>query len=96
MATIVATNMQGFGQKTITKTTLGASDTFVFDVSKNQLLILDNVTGGSLTPLLVGDAAAVIGVSGFGDVDASTVGSFGRIPTIPPIFCDYFCNVAEN
>lgn len=72
MAIIIASDMKGSGQKAITETTLGASDTFVFNPETNPILIFDNITAGALTPLLVGDAAAPIGVPGFGNVDAST------------------------
>jgi len=72
MAVITASDVSGSGQKVVTETTLGASDTFVFNPSKNPILILNNGTGGALTPLLVGDEAVSIGVPGFGNVDAST------------------------
>lgn len=72
MALIPATNMQGPDQVTVIETTLGASDTLVFNTDKNPLLILNNGTGGALTPLIVGDASGTVGAPGFGNLDAST------------------------
>lgn len=71
MSVITATNAQGPGQHTISETTLGASDTLVFNPDKNPLLILNNGTAGALTPLIVGADSGTIGVPGFGNVDAS-------------------------
>lgn len=70
MAAITATNMQGLGKKTITRTTLGASDTFAYNSSKNPILILDNITVGALTPTIDGSAApSALQIAGVGTVD---------------------------
>ncbi|MFW1676451.1 hypothetical protein ACFVYJ_01535 [Pontibacter sp. JAM-7] len=78
MATITATDMSS-GQATVTKTTLGASDTFTYDSTKRPVLILDNVTGGALTVTIDGDGASTVSVSGVGAVDISGGYSTGSI-----------------
>ena len=80
MATITATDMTGSGERTATITTLGASDTFTYTKNKNQVLILNNVTAGALTPNFDGDGATTYPVTGVGDVDLTagyTTGSIG-------------------
>jgi len=79
MAVIAPTNMQGPDQVTVVETTLGASDTLVFNPDKNPVLILNNGTGGALTPLIVGDASGTVGAPGFGNLDASTGHQFASI-----------------
>jgi hypothetical protein len=70
MAAITATTV-GDGDTVMTVTTLGASDTFVFDSQKGPLLILDNVTGGALTVTIDGDGGTTVDVDGIGAVDVS-------------------------
>ena len=79
MATIVATSMQGTGARSITRTTLGASDTFTFDQGKNQILELDNVTAGPLTVTIDGAGGTTVPVAGVGAVDVSGGYSTGVI-----------------
>lgn len=70
MAVIAKTTVQGSGELEMTVTTLGASDTFVYTEGKNATLILDNVSGGPLTPNIDGDAAsATYGCPGVEDKD---------------------------
>lgn len=71
MAVITATDMTGTGDRAVTVTTLGASDTLTFSASKEPVLVLNNVTGGPLTPNLLGDAATTVTCSGVGSVDVS-------------------------
>jgi len=71
MAVIAQTLMTGFGSRALTVTTLGSSDTLVYKEDAGQLLILDNVTAGALTPLIDGDGAAPVQVVGFGPVPTS-------------------------
>ncbi len=72
MAVISATSLQGTGWKVGANTTLGASDTLVYDPSKTQVLILHNVTAGALTPKIDGTlASAAIPVQGYGTVSAA-------------------------
>lgn len=63
--------MTGSGSRTVTVTTLGASDTFVYSSSKNPILILNNVTGGALTPNIDGDGGTTVPVRGIGAVDVT-------------------------
>ena len=80
MAAITATSMLGLGARAVTITTLGASDTFTFDRTKAPILILNNVTGGGLTPNIDGDGGTTVPVDGIGDVDVSaglTLASIG-------------------
>lgn len=72
MAVITATSLQGTGWKVGANTTLGASDTLVYDPAKTQVLVLHNVTAGALTPNIDGaSASASIPVAGYGTVNAT-------------------------
>lgn len=72
MAVIAASNIQGVGFKATATTILGASDTLVYDASKDQILILFNDTAGALTPLIDGSGASTaIPVPGFTPVSAA-------------------------
>lgn len=71
MATIVATNMTGSGDRVVTVTTLGASDTLTYTASKRPVLVLNNVTAGALTPNIDGDGGTTIPCPGVGSVDVS-------------------------
>lgn len=71
MATITATDMTGSEDRAVTVTTLGASDTFTYNANKDPVLILNNVTGGALTPNIDGDGGSTVTVAGIGDVDVS-------------------------
>ena len=56
MAAIPALPMTGSGQKLVAALTLGASDTLTYREGAliNQTLVLNNVSGGALTPLILG------------------------------------------
>lgn len=71
MATITATDMTGLGAKDVTETTLTASDTFTYNSSKRQVLVLNNGTGGPLTVNIDGDGGTTVPVRGLGNVDVS-------------------------
>lgn len=71
MAEIAKTSVTGSGELTVTITTLGASDTLVFKKGVNATLVLNNVSGGALTPLLVGADATTQPCEGVGNVDVS-------------------------
>ncbi len=80
MATITATSMLGLGSRAVAITTLGASDTFTYDRTKAQVLVLNNVTGGGLTPKIDGDGGSTVDVDGLGAIDVSaglTLASIG-------------------
>lgn len=82
MATIAATSLSSGTTtvKTITRTTLTSSDTFTYNASKSPILILDNVTGGSLTVTIDGSGApTALDVSGVGFTDLSNGFSTGSI-----------------
>lgn len=74
MPAITASSIQGSGDKAVTVTTLdGSTDTLSYNPGRNPILILNNVTGGSLSPNIVGDAAdASFPVQGVGEIDLST------------------------
>jgi hypothetical protein len=57
MAVITPTLTTGTGQRAVTETTLGASDTLTYTQGSKQLLRLRNVTGGALTVTLTGSAS---------------------------------------
>ena len=79
MATITATNMQGSGVKTVTETTLGASDTFTYNASRNPILYLNNETAGALTVLIDGAGGTTVAVQGIGSVSVAGGYSTGSI-----------------
>jgi hypothetical protein len=79
MATIAATNMQGSGAKTVTETTLAGADTFTYSSGADPVLVLRNPTAGALTPVIDGDAASSVSVSGAGSFDISGGYSVGSI-----------------
>jgi len=78
MATITPSSIAS-SQATVTRTTLGSSDTFVFDETKDQILILDNVTVGALTVTIDGDGGSTVAVPGVGSVSVSSGYSTGSI-----------------
>ena len=71
MAVIAHTTLTGAGERDATITTLGASDTFVFAAGKNQVLLLNNVTVGALTPLIDGAGGTTVAVPGIGSVSVA-------------------------
>lgn len=71
MAVITATSMTGSGSRAVTVTTLGASDTFVFNTDRKPVLYLNNVSAGALTPLIDGDGGTTTPCEGVGDIDVS-------------------------
>lgn len=81
MAALTATDMTGSGEREVTMNTLTASDTFSFDESKNQILIIQNDTAGAITPNIDGGSAnSAFPVAGVGAIDLSagyTLGSIG-------------------
>lgn len=79
MAAITPTSLLGSGQRLVSALVLGASDTLVYNPSKNPLLLLDNITAGALTLSIVGDAGGNIGLPGHGNVDVSVTPVFVAI-----------------
>lgn len=72
MAAITATQIGVAGGTVVTVTTLGASDTLTFNASRDPVLILDNVTGGALTPNIDGAGGTTQAVSGIGNVSVAS------------------------
>lgn len=67
MATIAQTTIADkLGAFAVTETTLGASDTFVYNRGQGQRLTLRNPTAGSLTVLIDGASATTITPNGYG------------------------------
>jgi len=81
MAVISKTNVNVTAPVTMAVTTLGASDTFVYDRNKAaSILILRNATGGSLSPVITGADAVDGFLPGYGAVDvAGGYAGFGSI-----------------
>ena len=71
MAVIAETLMTGPGSRALTVTTLGASDTLVYKAGAGQVLVLDNVTAGALTPLIDGAGGTNVSVPGVGLVSVA-------------------------
>ena len=59
MATIAATSLTSIDPVTVTETTLDGTDTFTYNASKTQYLVLRNNTAGALTPNIDGDGATL-------------------------------------
>ena len=74
MAVITATSMQGQGERQVTVTTLGASDTLVYKTGVNATLILNNATAGALTPKIDGDGATTVSFPGMGSAIDTSAG----------------------
>lgn len=72
MAAVTATSMGGTGARVVSRLTLGSSDTISYNASRNPILILDNVTGGALTPNIDGAGGTTVPVKGVGDVSVSS------------------------
>lgn len=79
MATITPTLLTGSGQRTVTQTTLTASDTFTYKPGTGQILILRNGTGGALTPVIDGAGGTTAGAPGIGSIDVSSGYSVGSV-----------------
>jgi hypothetical protein len=85
MAAITGTSIRGVGAQAATITTLGASDTLTYNAGKSPILILDNVTGGALTPNIDGDGGTTLESDELGSVDVSgglTLASIGAGDTV--------------
>lgn len=79
MATIAATSLTSIDPVTVTETTLDGTDTFTYNASKTQYLVLRNDTAGALTPNVDGDGATTQYVAGIGDVDLTGGYTFASI-----------------
>lgn len=72
MATITATNAKVTGSVTATEVTLtGTSDIFTYTANKSSILVLRNPTASPISPVIDGDGASTVAVSGVGNVDIS-------------------------
>ena len=79
MATVVPTSVQGSGVRTVTRTTLTASDTFVYNAIGKAVLILDNTTAGALTVTIDGADGTTVPVAGVGPISVAAGYSTGSI-----------------
>lgn len=69
MAVLVKTSLSAGGAVTPTVNTLGASDTVTFNLSKQPIVYIDNVTVGELTINFDGADSTAFNVEGYGSVD---------------------------
>ena len=69
MAVIASTNLSGPGDRELNVTTLGESDTLTY--TDGAVLIINNVTVGTITPVITGADASTVPVPGVGEVDVS-------------------------
>ena len=88
MATIAQTSIGGSGQRLVTETTLTASDTFVYMPGAGQILVLNNVTAGSLTVTMDGADGTTVSFPGVPSISvaagySSTAIAAGAIRAIP-------------
>ena len=82
MPLITPTNMNQAGAITPTVITLnGTDDSFAYNATRNPVLILDNVSGGALTPIIDGAGGTTVPVTGAPDgLDVSAGFAVGSIP----------------
>ena len=66
MPAIAQTSTGVYGPVTIAKTTLGASDTLVYDQANNPKLFIENDTGSAVTVVIDGADAALFAPGGIG------------------------------
>lgn len=80
MPAITATDMTAVGAVDVTITTLdGSTDTLTYNPGKAPVLVLNNVTAGSLSPVIDGDGATTHVCAGVGTVDVSGGFAVGSI-----------------
>lgn len=80
MPDITKTNVRISGAAAVAETTLnGTTDAFTYVAGRGALLVLRNPTAGALTPVIDGDGASSVAVSGVGSVDVSAGYSVGSI-----------------
>ena len=79
MGVIAPTDTKSITEVKIVRTQLGASDTFVYIKGTTKYLVIDNVTGGPLTPNVDGDGATTEYLDGYGSVDLTGGHEFGSI-----------------
>jgi hypothetical protein len=82
MPAIVATSLQGVGQRASTRTTLTATgNPFTYRPGAGDILILHNSTAGALSPVIDGADGTTADVMGLGTVTVSAGYAVGSIAT---------------
>lgn len=71
MAVIAPTTMQGGGQRTAIPTTLTAADTLAYISNSEQIVLLYNPTGGTISVTFRGTDTVAFAVPGTGDITFS-------------------------
>lgn len=69
MAAVTPTSMLGSGARTVSALTAGASDTITYQ--SGDILLINNITAGALTPLIDGDGGTTWPAPGIGNVSVS-------------------------
>lgn len=69
MAAVTATSMLGSGARTVSVLTAGASDTITYQ--SGDVLLINNGSGGALTPLIDGAGGTTWPAPGIGNVSVS-------------------------
>lgn len=81
MATITQTTVTGVnGPVTLTRTTMGASDTLTYVPGSGQLLTLANNTGSQISPVFTGSVTPTINVPGYGGTVSTAGGKTVAVP----------------
>src|SRR5690349_19756959 len=78
MAVVAHLNLN-VGANTAAPTTLGGSNSFVYERGKNQILVINNPTGGGIACTIDGDGGTSVKVPGVGAVSVSSGYSVGTI-----------------
>ena len=79
MAVITATQITGSGSRVVAETTLGASDTLVYNPSRRAILELRNPTAGALVPNIKGAAGTTLSFPGLPSVSVTAGYTFPSI-----------------
>jgi len=69
MAAVTATSMLGSGARTVSKLTAGASDTITYQAG--DILLINNDSGGALTPTIDGAGGTTWPAPGLGNVSVA-------------------------
>lgn len=79
MPAITATSIASVGKAAVTETTLNGTDSLTYREGNKPILVMRNPTAGALSPVIDGDGATSVAVSGIGTVDTSTGYAVGSI-----------------
>lgn len=80
MAAIVKTSMGGPGQRSMTETTLTATNVLVYEPGTGQILILRNPTAGAVSSVIDGADGTTVSYPGVPSVSVAAGYAVGSVP----------------